>query len=77
VLFSLGSVSGQYAVLAYRMGHHLPGGLAAVLLALYWSPLVLTFPDDHPALPGRDFAVAALAAALEPAHVSVWVRPPE
>ena len=24
VLFSLGSVGGQYAVLAYRMGHHLP-----------------------------------------------------
>jgi hypothetical protein len=44
VLFSLGSVGGQYAVLVYRMGHHLPGGPAAVLLALYWAPLIVTFP---------------------------------
>ncbi len=44
VLFSLGSDGGDYAVLAYRMGHHLPGGPAAVLLALYWSPLIVTFP---------------------------------
>jgi hypothetical protein len=35
VLCSLGSVGGQYAVLAYRMGYHLPWGPAAVLLALY------------------------------------------
>jgi hypothetical protein len=44
VLFSLGCVGGQYAVLAYRMGHHLPWGPAAVLLALYWSPVIVTFP---------------------------------
>ena len=44
VLGALGLVGGQYAVLAYRMGHHLPWGPAAVLLALYWSPLIVTFP---------------------------------
>jgi len=44
VLCALGSVGGQYAVLAYRMGHHLPWGPAAVLLALYWSPVIVTFP---------------------------------
>ncbi len=44
VLGTLGLVGGQYAVLAYRMGHHLPAGPAAVLLALYWSPLIVTFP---------------------------------
>ena len=44
VLYSLGSVAGQYAVLAYRMGHHLPWGPAAALLALYWSPVIVTFP---------------------------------
>jgi hypothetical protein len=44
VLVSAGSVGGQYAVLAYRMGHHLPWGPAAVLLALYWSPVIVTFP---------------------------------
>ena len=44
VLGALGLVAGQYAVLAYPMGHHLPWGPAAVLLALYWSPLIVTFP---------------------------------
>ena len=43
-LISLGCVGGQYAVLAYRMGHHLPWGPAAVLLALYWSPVLVIFP---------------------------------
>ncbi len=43
-LASLGSAAGQYAVLAYPMGHHLPWGPAAVLLALYWSPVFVTFP---------------------------------
>jgi hypothetical protein len=51
-----------------------PGGGAARVVLVPVGP---DLPDDHPALPGRDFAVAALAAALEPAHVSVWVRPPE
>jgi hypothetical protein len=44
VLGTLGLVGGQYAVLAYRMSHHLPAGPAALLLALYWSPLIVTFP---------------------------------
>jgi hypothetical protein len=26
------------------MGHHLPWGPAAVLLALYWYPVIVTFP---------------------------------
>jgi len=44
VVLSIGCAGGQYAVLAYRMGHHLPWGPAAVLLALYWSPVIVTFP---------------------------------
>jgi hypothetical protein len=40
----LGLDGGYYAVLAYRPGAALPLGPAAVLLALYWSPLIVTFP---------------------------------
>jgi hypothetical protein len=44
LLCVLGLDSGYYAVLAYRLGVALPLGPAAVLLALYWSPVIVTFP---------------------------------
>jgi hypothetical protein len=40
----LGAAAGAYAVLSYRLGHHLPLGLAAVFLAMYWCLLIVTFP---------------------------------
>jgi hypothetical protein len=43
-LTALGNVAGAYAVLSYRLGHHLPLGEAAVFLALYWCPVIVTFP---------------------------------
>ena len=43
-LSALGPAAGAYAVLSYRLGHHLPLGLAAVFLALWWCPLIATFP---------------------------------
>ena len=43
-LSALGNCAGAYAVLSYRLGHHLPLGVAAVFLALYWCPLIVAFP---------------------------------
>jgi hypothetical protein len=43
-LVALGTAAGAYAVLSYRLGHHLPLGVAAVFLALYWCPVIVTFP---------------------------------
>jgi hypothetical protein len=43
-LSALGVGAGAYAVLSYRLGHHLPLGVVAVFLALYWCPLIVTFP---------------------------------
>jgi len=43
-LSALGVSAGAYAVFSYRLGHHLPLGLVAVFLALYWCPLIVTFP---------------------------------
>jgi hypothetical protein len=43
-LAALGNAAGAYAVLSYRLGHHLPLAVAAVFLALYWCPLIATFP---------------------------------
>jgi len=43
-LAALGNCAGAYAVLSYRLGHHLPLGVAAVFLALYWCPLIVAFP---------------------------------
>jgi hypothetical protein len=43
-LSAVGIVAGSYAVLSYRLGHHLPLGVAAVFLALYWCPVIVTFP---------------------------------
>ena len=40
----LGLRPGAYAVLSYRLGHHLPLGVAAVFLALWWVPLIVMFP---------------------------------
>ena len=40
----LGPAAGAYAVLSYRLGHHLPLGAAAVFLALWWVPLIAMFP---------------------------------
>jgi amino acid transporter len=40
----LGAAAGAYAVLSYRLGHHLPLGPAAVFLAMYWCLLIVTFP---------------------------------
>ena len=43
-LAALGPAAGAYAVLSYRLGHHLPLAAAAVFLALWWCPLIVTFP---------------------------------
>jgi hypothetical protein len=50
----LSSVGGDYAVLAYRLGHHLPLGVAALLLYQLWAPgllllglVILLFPDGR------------------------------
>ena len=50
----LSSVGGDYAVLAYRLGHHLPLGVAALLLYELWVPgllllgvVILLFPDGR------------------------------
>jgi hypothetical protein len=43
-LSALGVSAGAYAVLSFRLGHHLPLGAAAVFLALYWCPVIVTFP---------------------------------
>ena len=43
-LSALGISAGAYAVLSYRLGHHLPLGVPAVFLALYWCPVIVTFP---------------------------------
>jgi len=43
-LSALGPAAGAYAVLNYRLGHHLPLAVAAVFLALWWCPLLATFP---------------------------------
>jgi hypothetical protein len=43
-LSALGVSAGAYAVLSYRLGHHLPLGVPAVFLALYWCPLIVAFP---------------------------------
>jgi hypothetical protein len=43
-LSALGPAAGAYAVLSYRLGHHLPLSVAAVFLALWWCPLIATFP---------------------------------
>lgn len=43
-LSALGVSAGAYAVLSYRLGHHLPLGVAAVFLALYWCPAIVMFP---------------------------------
>jgi hypothetical protein len=43
-LSALGVAAGAYAMLSYRLGHHLPLSVAAVFLALYWCPLIVTFP---------------------------------
>jgi hypothetical protein len=43
-LSTLGVSAGAYAVLSYRLGHHLPLGVAAVFLALYWCPVIVAFP---------------------------------
>jgi hypothetical protein len=43
-LSALGVGAGAYAVLSYRLGHHLPLAVAAVFFALYWCPVIVTFP---------------------------------
>jgi hypothetical protein len=50
----LSSVGGDYALLAYRLGYHLPLGVAAILLYQLWTPgllllgvVVLLFPDGR------------------------------
>jgi hypothetical protein len=41
---AVGLDAGAYAMLAYRLGHHLPLAPVASLLALYWAPLIAAFP---------------------------------
>ena len=43
-LSAVGAAAGAYAVLSYRLGHHLPLSLLAVFLAFYWCPVIVTFP---------------------------------
>ena len=43
-LYAAGIDGGMYAVLVYRLGHHLPAGPVALLLALSWAPVIVTFP---------------------------------
>jgi hypothetical protein len=50
----LGTDGGDYAYLAYRLGHHLPLGVVAVLLDQIWGPglqllfvVILLFPDGR------------------------------
>ena len=43
-LSALGVSAGAYAVLSYRLGHHLPLGVPAVFLAPYWCPVIVAFP---------------------------------
>jgi hypothetical protein len=54
----LSSVGGDYAILVYRMGHHLPLGLPGLVVYELWTPgllllgvVVLLFPDGK--LPSR------------------------
>jgi hypothetical protein len=44
LMWALGAAGGEYSVLAYQMGRHLPAGPVALLLALYWSPMIVVFP---------------------------------
>jgi hypothetical protein len=44
VFSAVGLAAGAYAVLAYRLGHHLPLAPVASLLALYWAPVIVAFP---------------------------------
>ncbi len=50
----LGADGGDYSILAYRLGHHLPFGLVALLLDQLWGPgiflfglVILLFPDGR------------------------------
>ncbi len=44
LFFTLGSAAGAYAVLDYRLGYRWSAGPGSVFLALYWAPLIVTFP---------------------------------
>ena len=44
VCLFLGTDGGDYAFLSYRLGHHLPFGVVAVLLGLAWGPGIAAFP---------------------------------
>ena len=44
VCLFLGTDGGDYAFLGYRLGHHLPFGVAAVLLGQFWGPGIAAFP---------------------------------
>jgi hypothetical protein len=44
VLDALGSAAGAYTVLDYRLGYRWPAGPGAAFLALYWAPVIVTFP---------------------------------
>jgi hypothetical protein len=57
---ALGVSAGAYAVLSYRLGHHLLLGVAAVFLAQYWCPVRVHMPV---AVAGGDGVVQPGAAA--------------
>ena len=44
VCLFLGTDGGDYAFLSYRLGHHLPLGVVAVLLDQAWGPGIAAFP---------------------------------
>jgi hypothetical protein len=65
----VGTDSDAYALLAHRLGHHLPFGLAASVLSQTWGPslellavVVLLFPDGR--LPSRFWRVALRVFAV-------------
>ena len=61
VCLFLGTDGGDYAFLSYRLGHHLPLGVVAVLLDQAWGPGIAAFPCRGPALPRRQAALGAVA----------------
>jgi hypothetical protein len=79
LLFLLASDAGQYAVMAYRQGYHLPFARAAVFLAAWWIWLALLlplpvglFPDGRLSRRWRLVLYGYLAVCLSLVAVLTW-----